>query len=52
MENRTAFCQQIAKRQECTASKGERRDHDACGPSAFLVKLVESRLTALERILV
>jgi hypothetical protein len=42
MENRTAFWQQIPKRQERTASKSERRHHSACGPSAFTVKLVES----------
>jgi len=42
MENRTAFWQQIPKRQERTASKSERRHHGACGPSAFTVKLVDS----------
>jgi phosphoribulokinase len=49
MENRTAFWQRISKRQERTTSKSERRHHGACGPSAFTVKLVESRMAAFER---
>jgi hypothetical protein len=42
MENRTAFWQQIPKRQERTASRSERHHHGSFGPSAFTVKLVES----------
>jgi len=49
MENRTAFWQQIPKRQERTDSKSERRHLGACGPSAFTVKLVDGGLAALER---